>query len=161
VIDLGCGEGRDANYLASLGFEVVGVDVARPALARARERAAALPVSVTFLERDICVLANLPRDRFDLAINMGCLHMLPDSDLRAALLTRVHELLAPDGLFLVAHCRERWLDGFFSVPDYESVGPVVPGRVIPRRIRLEDGSTTEVMLPLVPYKETPTDELIE
>ncbi|MEU7277908.1 methyltransferase domain-containing protein [Streptomyces sp. NPDC045431] len=161
VIDLGCGEGRDANYLAGRGFDVVGVDVARPALTKARERAAAQGVEATFLERDICVLADLPRQRFDLAINMGCLHMIPDSDLRSAHLKRVHELLAPGGLFLVAHCRERWLDGFFSVPDYESVGPVVPGRVIPRRIRLEDGSTTELMLPLVPYKESPTSELID
>ncbi|MFJ8646848.1 class I SAM-dependent methyltransferase [Streptomyces sp. NPDC093546] len=161
VIDLGCGEGRDSNYLAGRGFDVVGVDVARPALTKARERAAAQGVGPTFLERDICVLADLPRQRFDLAINMGCLHMIPDSDLRSAHLKRVHELLAPDGLFLVAHCRERWLDGFFSVPDYESVGPVVPGRVIPRRIRLEDGSTTELMLPLVPYKESPTAELID
>ncbi|MCS0634249.1 class I SAM-dependent methyltransferase [Streptomyces sp. LP05-1] len=161
VIDLGCGEGRDSTYLAGRGFDVVGVDVARPALTKARERAAASGVAAAFLERDICVLADLPRARFALAVNMGCLHMLPDSDLRSAHLRRVHELLVPDGLFLVAHCRERWLDGFFSVPDYESVGPVIPGRVIPRRIRLEDGGTTDIMLPLVPYKESPTSELIE
>ena len=161
VIDLGCGEGRDSNHLAALGFDVVGVDVARPALTKARERAAAQGRSNVFLERDICVLADLPRDNFDLAINMGCLHMIPDADLRAAHLARVHDLLKLDGIFLVAHCKERWLDGFFSVPDYESVGPVVPGRVIPRRIRLADGTTTEVMLPLVPYKETPTEQLID
>ncbi|MDQ1013290.1 SAM-dependent methyltransferase [Streptomyces sp. V4I23] len=161
VIDLGCGEGRDSNYLATQAFDVVGVDVARPALTKARERASALDTQATFLERDICVLADLPREEFDLAINMGCLHMIPDSDLRSAHLKRVHEILAPGGLFLVAHCRERWLDGFFSVPDYESVGPVVPGRAIPRRIRLEDGSTTELTLPLVPYKESSTSELID
>jgi hypothetical protein len=95
-----------------------------------------------------------------LAINMGCLHMLPDSNLRSAHLRRVREILDPGGLFLVAHCRERWLDGFFSVPDCESVGPVVPGRVIPRRIRLENGETIKLMLPLVPFKESATSELI-
>jgi SAM-dependent methyltransferase len=41
VIELGCGLGNDARYLASRGHDVLAVDYSRPALAFARERAAA------------------------------------------------------------------------------------------------------------------------
>jgi SAM-dependent methyltransferase/quercetin dioxygenase-like cupin family protein len=160
VIDLGCGEGRDSIYLAARGFEVIGVDVARSALDKARSRAAAARVHPTFLERDVIDLRDLPEGHFDLAINMGCLHMIPDPDLRARHLNRVLRLLRPGGIFVLAHCRERWGEGFFSIPDYEAVGPLVPGRLLDRRIRLSDGTTTMLPLPLVPYKESSETELV-
>lgn len=37
VLDVGCGAGREAIELASLGFEVTGIDVAEPVVAVARE----------------------------------------------------------------------------------------------------------------------------
>jgi SAM-dependent methyltransferase len=36
ALDFGCGAGRSSRFLASLGFDVVGVDVAEPMLLRAR-----------------------------------------------------------------------------------------------------------------------------
>src|SRR4029453_10730435 len=39
VLDVGCGTGENALYVASLGFMVVGVDVAETALAIARQKA--------------------------------------------------------------------------------------------------------------------------
>ncbi len=38
ALDFGCGAGRSTRFLKGLGFEVVGVDVSRSMLARARER---------------------------------------------------------------------------------------------------------------------------
>jgi SAM-dependent methyltransferase len=37
AIDFGCGTGRSTRFLRELGFDVVGVDIAQPMLARARE----------------------------------------------------------------------------------------------------------------------------
>ena len=37
AMDFGCGTGRSARFLRELGFEVVGVDISEPMLARARE----------------------------------------------------------------------------------------------------------------------------
>ncbi len=37
ALDFGCGTGRSARFLRSLGFEVVGVDISRPMLDRAQE----------------------------------------------------------------------------------------------------------------------------
>ncbi|RMF87608.1 MAG: methyltransferase domain-containing protein, partial [Nitrospirae bacterium] len=41
ALDLACGEGRDAVYLAALGLQVTGVDGSRVALAKGRRLAAA------------------------------------------------------------------------------------------------------------------------
>lgn len=38
ALDFGCGTGRSTRFLRSLGFDTVGVDIAEPMLARARER---------------------------------------------------------------------------------------------------------------------------
>ena len=38
ILDLGCGSGRDAIYLAKKGFEVYGIDVSKVALERARKK---------------------------------------------------------------------------------------------------------------------------
>jgi SAM-dependent methyltransferase len=38
ALDFGCGTGRSTRFLRKLGFDVVGVDIAEPMLARARER---------------------------------------------------------------------------------------------------------------------------
>ena len=38
AVDFGCGAGRSTRFLRGLGFEVVGVDIAEPMLARARAR---------------------------------------------------------------------------------------------------------------------------
>ena len=38
AIDFGCGAGRSTRFLRGLGFEVVGVDISEPMLARARDR---------------------------------------------------------------------------------------------------------------------------
>ncbi|MFC4075972.1 class I SAM-dependent methyltransferase [Salinithrix halophila] len=158
VLDLGCGEGRDSIFLAKRGVEVTGVDVSRAALDKARERSRTEGVSCNFIERDVLYLRNISANDYDFALNMGCLHMITDPKHRRKHLSRVHEILKPGGYFLLAHCREKWLKGFFSVPDYEKVGPVVPGRVIDRKIRTEDG-TKMIPLELLPYKESSADEL--
>jgi SAM-dependent methyltransferase len=160
IIDLGCGEGRDSIHLAQRGYDVVGVDVSRAALGMARARSAELGLACRFLERDVVYLRGMAAGRFDLAINMGCLHMLADDELRARHLRRVHDILRVGGELLIAHCRSEWLRGFFSVPDPDAVGAVVPGRVIDRRIRVGDGTAT-IPLELLPYREATEFELGE
>jgi methyltransferase (TIGR00027 family) len=77
VIDLGCGTGENALYLAARGFEVTGVDAAPTAIARAREKAAARGLSATFLVADALALPNLGQT-FDVALDCGLFHVLSD-----------------------------------------------------------------------------------
>jgi SAM-dependent methyltransferase len=59
ALDVGCGTGRDACYLAGRGWQVTGVDIAPAAIARARRRAAALGVQVRWVVGDVGGLGGL------------------------------------------------------------------------------------------------------
>ena len=66
ALDLGCGEGADAVWLAERGWNVVAIDISETALDRAREAAATRDVSDSielggFRERRIHQLAVIRR----------------------------------------------------------------------------------------------------
>ncbi len=97
VLDLGCGPGEHARLLASLGFEVVGVD-ASPAML---EKAKAAPASerVRFVLGDLAELDRLVEGSFGGAICVG--NTLPSVRTRAALarmLGAVRARLLPGGV---------------------------------------------------------------
>lgn len=53
VLDLACGAGRHLTFLAEAGFRPVGLDLSRPLLLRARERAAAAGGAVPLVRADM------------------------------------------------------------------------------------------------------------
>jgi 2-polyprenyl-3-methyl-5-hydroxy-6-metoxy-1,4-benzoquinol methylase len=53
VLDVGCGEGADAIWLARQGWEVTGVDISAVALQRAATAATAADVTVDWICADI------------------------------------------------------------------------------------------------------------
>jgi len=78
VLDLGCGTGSDVLYLASLGWEAIGVDFAPRAIEIARSRAAASGSSAAFIVGDVTRLREAGVDgRFDLVLDVGCYHGIP------------------------------------------------------------------------------------
>lgn len=62
---LACGTGRNALYLAEVGFEVEAVDISKVAIDRARSEAERRGLSVTWHVADLDAL-ELPEDTFDL-----------------------------------------------------------------------------------------------
>jgi len=78
VLDLGCGTGSDVLYLASLGWEAVGVDFAPKAIQIARSRAAKSGSAAGFIVGDVTRLREAGvTGRFDLVIDVGCYHGIP------------------------------------------------------------------------------------
>ena len=75
ALDLGCGYGRAAIYLAQHGWEVDGVDIVELAVEGARERAADMGVSPRFHCHSITDLSFL-EPPYDYAIDVGCAHNL-------------------------------------------------------------------------------------
>jgi len=74
---MGCGTGTNALFLARHGFQVLGVDASRRAVALARQRAGEAGVSCDFRVGDVSRLDRIaPAGPFDLAIDMGCFHGL-------------------------------------------------------------------------------------
>jgi SAM-dependent methyltransferase len=68
ALDIAMGSGRNAFYLASLGFRVTGVDVSRVAVALCREKAARLGLAVEAIVADLEEY-RLPVGRYDLIVN--------------------------------------------------------------------------------------------
>jgi 2-polyprenyl-3-methyl-5-hydroxy-6-metoxy-1,4-benzoquinol methylase len=104
ALDLGCGEGVYAVYLAQQGFSVVAVDFVPAALAAARTRAEQAGVEVEFLEGD--VVDYEPPSAFDVVLDSGCLHHLPKGR-AGAYRTRLDEWLAPGGDYVLVHFAHR------------------------------------------------------
>ncbi|MGW0574545.1 class I SAM-dependent methyltransferase [Streptomyces sp. NPDC002920] len=94
ALDLGCGPGRNALYLASRGFEVDAVDLSPQAVAWGAERArAAGAAGVRFRCGDAFALATGP---YDLIHDSGCFHHLPPHR-RISYLDLLDRVLAPGG----------------------------------------------------------------
>jgi SAM-dependent methyltransferase len=73
VLDAGCGTGENALHVASLGLEVLGVDVAETALATAREKAAQRGLAAEFTFADAFQLERLGR-KFQTVLDCGLFH---------------------------------------------------------------------------------------
>ncbi|MDJ0343444.1 class I SAM-dependent methyltransferase [Streptomyces sp. H10-C2] len=97
ALDLGCGPGRNAIHLASLGFEVDAVDLSPTAIAWAEERSREAGADIRFHCGDAFSLsATELGGPYDLIYDSGCFHHLPPHR-RISYLALVDRALAPGG----------------------------------------------------------------
>lgn len=75
ALDLGCGTGTNAIFLAQHGFEVVAIDFSAKAIARARDKARRARVAIDFYVADVTRLDFL-EPPFDFVLDIGCLHSI-------------------------------------------------------------------------------------
>jgi SAM-dependent methyltransferase len=99
VLDVGCGEGADAVWLAGGGWEVTGLDVSGVALERAAAHARHAGVVVRWVHAGLAEAA-LPPASYDLvSAQYPALLRTPDAAAERALLAAV----APGGVLLLVH----------------------------------------------------------
>lgn len=96
ALDLACGEGRNAVWLAKQGWQVTGVDFSAVGLQKARQLAARRGVDATWVEADV-VEWEAPSGAFDLVAVFYL--QLPPEVRRRALASAVRAL-APGGVLL-------------------------------------------------------------
>jgi SAM-dependent methyltransferase len=102
ALDLGCGPGRNALFLASRGFTVDAVDLSPAAVEWATERAREAGADVRFHLGDAFALAGTElAGPYDLVYDSGCFHHLPPHR-RISHLALLDRLLAPGGHFALA-----------------------------------------------------------
>ncbi|MGZ5346761.1 MAG: class I SAM-dependent methyltransferase [Solirubrobacterales bacterium] len=102
ALELGCGDGVNAVFMASRGCEVTGVDVSPTALEMAREKQRSAGVEIEFIEGDVFKLGPA-RTPYDFVFDRGMLHhvqVFHFEDYKDL----VADQLAPGGLFhLICH----------------------------------------------------------
>ncbi|MBT2398537.1 class I SAM-dependent methyltransferase [Streptomyces sp. ISL-100] len=102
ALDLGCGPGRNALHLASLGWEVDAIDLSPAAIAWAEDRAREAEAKVRFRCADAFALTDGDLAElggpYDLIYDSGCFHHLSPHR-RISYLAFLDRALAPGGHF--------------------------------------------------------------
>jgi SAM-dependent methyltransferase len=93
TLDVACGHGRNALFLAECGFSVTSIDLAQEALALLDQEAARRGLAITTRQVDLEVAPHLPAGPFDLVIDFFYLHR--------PLLPLLGALLRPGGLMVL------------------------------------------------------------
>jgi SAM-dependent methyltransferase len=99
ALDLGCGEGADAVWLAERGWTVTAVDISDTALGRAKEAATARDVAQRIDFRQVDLSKGFPEGDFDL-ISSQFLHSKVHLD-RQPILLKAATALRPGGLLVI------------------------------------------------------------
>lgn len=105
VLDVGCGTGENALFLAERGLEVVGIDGAPRAIRKARAKARSRSINALF---DIGDTLDLPTPQllFDTVIDSGLFHVFPDED-RRRLRNSLERVIRPGGTYFLMCFSER------------------------------------------------------
>ncbi len=95
ILDIGCGTGKNAIYLAEQGLDITGIDFSEMAIMKARDLAKKVGIEASFFVRDFFTL---PKDekKYDTVIDCGFYHVLTYKD-KEKYAEVIENLLNPGG----------------------------------------------------------------
>ncbi|MFJ7935331.1 class I SAM-dependent methyltransferase [Sporosarcina sp. NPDC096371] len=99
ALELGCGPGRNAIYLAEQGCTVDAVDLSEPSLQWATERAQERNLSVNFIHKNIFDIT-IKDETYDIVYDSGCFHHIAPHR-RMDYIHLVQKALKPGGYFSI------------------------------------------------------------
>ena len=117
ALDLGCGSGRNAIFLARRGFSVEAVDYSEAAIAWARDRVVDAGVAVSLSCRNVFELEPGIAS-YDLVYDSGCFHHIAPHR-RIAYVELVVDALKPGGWFGLTCFRPEGGSGYSDDEVYE------------------------------------------
>lgn len=108
ALDVGCGDGKNASFLESCGFDVLAFDISSLAIARARN---AWPQSknLTWLVADLLIY-EYSAYTYDLVVATGPLHCLATSDDVITALSKIQMSTKPSGYNVISVFNDRKQD---------------------------------------------------
>ena len=155
ALDLACGEGRNALWLAGLGWRVTAVDYSSVAIDKARSRAADEGADVEFLCFDLLEYEPEPHD-YDLVLVFYL--QLPGEE-RRIVLARAASALAPSGtILLVGHDRTNATDGVGGPSDPSVL--YTPEEIVSELPGLEIEKAERVLRPVADADRPAIDALV-
>ena len=95
ILDIGCGEGKDAVYMAKKGYTVTAFDLAESGIAKAQKLAAESGARLKLYVDDINTFQT--DERFDIVYSSGTLQYLQDDQI-ANFFEKVQRMTNPHGL---------------------------------------------------------------
>jgi 2-polyprenyl-3-methyl-5-hydroxy-6-metoxy-1,4-benzoquinol methylase len=106
TIDLGCGAGNYAIYLAGIGFDVTGIDISPAAIKIAKENAKKNGIKSNFLVADVLGDFDEVKETFDFAYDWELLHHIFPED-RKKYVKNVYKILNPRGKYFSVCLNEK------------------------------------------------------
>lgn len=103
LCEIGCGEGRDALFLAKKGFNITAVDIAEEAIRKCRVLSAAKGLKIAWVVSDALQLGEKLSNNYNWIYSVGTLHMLVKDEDRRGFLNSIYSLLKPGGKFLLVN----------------------------------------------------------
>ncbi len=98
VLDIGCGEGKDAVFLARNGYDVTAFDVSEQGLSKARELANHCGVEIDFFKADVRDF-RLETD-YDIIFSSGVFHYIPN-ELRESVINSLKTHTTANGINVI------------------------------------------------------------
>lgn len=80
VLDIGCGEGKDAVFLAKCGYDVTAFDISEQGIEKAKKLAGYNKVSPKLFKADL--FDYRPDTEYDIIFSSGVLHFIPQTQRR-------------------------------------------------------------------------------
>ncbi|WP_010281525.1 class I SAM-dependent methyltransferase [Bacillus timonensis] len=117
VLELGCGPGRNAIYLAQKGWTVDAVDLSKESLKWAEERAIENNIHINFIHKNIFDL-EIEEGTYDFVYDSGCFHHIAPHR-RMSYINVVKKALKPNGYFAITCFYEGGLFGGSDISDWE------------------------------------------
>lgn len=106
VLDLGCGTGRNANYLADIGNKVIGIEISKTALNLAKIRAKDLGVDLDYRLGDIGEKYEIEDNSVDVILDVTSSNSLNEKG-REVYISEMNRVLKTGGyIFVRALCKD-------------------------------------------------------
>lgn len=144
VLDLGCGRGRHSLEMAKRGYHVTGLDLSVQALQKARQKAEALGLEITFMRGDMRTSVftgkgsgfrnsqplgatntenlSLQSDRFDVVVNLfTTFGYFSKSEDDQRVLDAVAEMVKDDGWFVLDFLNPEWVRNTLQAEEIRSI----------------------------------------
>lgn len=99
VLDVGCGTGTDAIYLAKNGFEVKGIDISEKAVKIAESKAQKIGISIDFRLGNVLDMP-FENETFEFVNDNGCFHSLQKS-VQKTFVKEVSRVMKPRARYLM------------------------------------------------------------